>query len=480
MKTLAIVIGNNLYYAGSTLDNAENDANSISEVFKRLGYDVRLELNTDNDKISELMNFIEESIDNYDATIFYFAGHGFEVEGENYLAGINCQIKNPNKHHCNQTCFRLSELFSIFKKVENKINIVILDACRVSFDRGAEIGFTSVKTPKGTLLAFSTSPDKGSKDHGYPQNSVFTGSILNYIGRERLSVEELFKKVRKTVFALTNGEQVTWEHTSLIGDFYFNEGQLVHSINIPYNDMVVKDKYFEENSNFGNSIGKIRIHNWDSQNEGINEVLNLKSIDLNKNQKFIFGRNLLQSYCGGSFTSIKFFENLELNLDKYQDLDGENHLLNGILYEMYFNSRGEFRYNKSKVCKFEELLALRKKDKYSLSFSFITQLLKSQNYDLIYIPEKDDIYLDINVKAENYKEDFFGKEIEKQKILNISLNDIDISKHFNNLIIYEKSENGIISILSEFFACPKKLVKLHCSIPLKNATLINFEEKEWE
>lgn len=90
MKTLALVIGNNEYYEGAKLTNAVNDAMAISEVFERLGFDVLTKYNCTAQDCCDLLADFENRIVNYDASIFYFAGHGYELDGENYLASIDC------------------------------------------------------------------------------------------------------------------------------------------------------------------------------------------------------------------------------------------------------------------------------------------------------------------------------------------------------------------------------------------------------
>ena len=77
--------------------------------------------------------------------------------------------------------------------------------------------------PKGTMIAYSTSPNEPAIDTGFPNHSVYTGALLQYI-EEKIPVETLFKKVRSAVFSMTRGKQTTWEHSCLIGDFYFNKG----------------------------------------------------------------------------------------------------------------------------------------------------------------------------------------------------------------------------------------------------------------
>lgn len=115
MKTLALVIGNNNYNGTSKLNNAVNDAKSVSEVFEKLGYDVIYQQDCNSSDYGKLLTEFDERIKNYDASIFYFAGHGFQFEGENYLASIECPVENPNKHICERTCIRLTEITDILK-----------------------------------------------------------------------------------------------------------------------------------------------------------------------------------------------------------------------------------------------------------------------------------------------------------------------------------------------------------------------------
>lgn len=104
MKTIAFVIGNNDYFEGAQLKCAVNDASEIAKIFRRLGYDVREELNIKSEDCSRILTDFEDQIKDYDASIFYFAGHGFELEGENYLIPIDYQIPPVNKHDANRFC----------------------------------------------------------------------------------------------------------------------------------------------------------------------------------------------------------------------------------------------------------------------------------------------------------------------------------------------------------------------------------------
>jgi len=332
MKTLALVLGNNDYHDSAKLINAVNDAKEIADVFKRLGYEVILRINQKTQDYEEILENIKKIISEYDAFIFYYAGHGFQVKGENYLTSIDAQIQNSNEYHIKNNSISLSEIFDLL--LINRINILIIDACRTpTEERGFSIETNNINVPKGTIIAFSTSPNKGAYDNGFEEHSIYTGALLKHLAsiKDYITVEELFKKVRKTVYDLSGGKQVTWEHTSLIGDFRFNMGQIIYDIEIPYNERVVKDaNYIGDESSISKIIMNLREHNWYVQNPALDKFLKIPPNDVNKDDLFIIGRNILQSAEGNARNSIKFIENIDINLQRYFTENNKNHLLNGI------------------------------------------------------------------------------------------------------------------------------------------------------
>ena len=462
MKTLAVVIGNDNYQGVAKLTNAVSDATSISQVFKRLGFEVILKINCSQDDIPIILEEFETKIKDYDASIFYFAGHGFEIDGENYLASIKCQIPTAGAAHANYYCFKLSDILKIHKHNTNKVNIVIIDACRHSIDRGINNSFAPVFAPQGTLIAYSTSPNEGAKDTGYKGHSIYTGTLLKYLDRESLSVEDLFKKVRKTVYALTQGTQTTWEHTSLINDYYFNTGKIVHSVTIPYDEKVVKDINYDDDSEFGSQIMKVKLQNWNVQNPAIGMLLNTDPKRLNKDQLFILGRNLLQASGGGAYAAINFMENIKQNIVRYT-INGKNHLLNGILFEIYYDSHGEFRKEKTKKYYFEKIIALRKTNALKKSFEFICELLENTEYEFIYLPKTTDDYIDINITAVEIEE--FNEKYEE--IRSMTYQTKDIMTYINKYQASGLNENGIKNIIANVFSAPVELIKIYCNLDLK-------------
>ncbi|WP_299840272.1 caspase family protein [uncultured Tenacibaculum sp.] len=473
MKTIALIIGNNEYHDSAKLDNAINDATSINKEFERLGFTTIFKCDCKSTDYPLLLSDFEKRIPEFDASIFYYAGHGFELDGINYLSSIDCQIPPADKYSARMNSIMLNEILEIHKKNSTKVNIAIIDACRKSFSRSNSSSLSPLIAPKGSFIAFSTSPNEGANDKGYEGNSIYTGSLLNYLGRERLSIEELFKKVRKTVHSLSQGKQTTWEHTSLISDYYFNTGQRVHSITIPYHESVVKDVNYDTDKNeFSLLIKNVRILNYYKQNPAIDNLLDYKGDDLDKNQQFILGRNLLQS-SRSAYSSSDFFDLLEQNISKYTK-NKENHLLNGILYEIYFNSYGEYRGDNRKDFFLEEILKLRKKSTYKNSFKFIADLLNETEDKLVYLPQEEDISIDIDVLAsEKNTTNNFNETISYQVISSIIYNGIDITEKISTYNINGLNELGLKSTIAKFLTAPIDLIHINSNLKIEKMLFIN-------
>lgn len=482
MKTLALVIGNNDYLVESSkLENAVNDAKAIKEVFEKLNYDVIYKENSTAEEDASLLLEFKDRLETYDASIFYFAGHGFQFKGENYLASISCPVEQPNEQICGRTCIRMAEITDIIKDAPTKVNIIIIDACRKSFERGGSTSFAQINAPEGTIIAFSTSPGEGAKDGGMEGHSMYTGVLLKYIGRESLLVEDLFKKVRKTLYTLSGGAQTSWEHTSLVGDFYFNAGQLVHSVDIPYDESVVKDRtYISKGDDIDVIILDLKACDWHKQNPAITRLKRILPSSIDKNKQFIIGRNILQS-SSYAHESINFMEKLGSNLAKYTT-KGENHILNGILYEIYFDSNGDFRRGKLKTYNIDKVFELRHFPEFEQSFIFINKALEPFRNDLYYIPTKDDSMIDIDVLAEEGIVDLFGEKKEVQSIKTIVVNGKDITKSINMLCPPVVNPLYLKKKLVEFLVAPIELINVNENITLKNLTFAAMpgDEFEWD
>lgn len=474
MKVLAVVIGNNDYFEGSKLDNPINDAVGMAEIFERLGYEVLLKTNINTENIIQILEEYENRINDFDASIFYFAGHGFQVDGENYLASIDCQVATPTKAHCARTCIKLSEIMEIFKKATNQVNIIIIDACRKGFQRGSSSNFSPIHAPKGALIAFSTSENEGAKDYGFQNHSMYTGALLRFIGVERLSVEELFKKVRKTVYTLSGGTQTTWEHTSLVNDFYFNTGQLVHSVSVPYSDVVVKDKDFSAKDDKLGIVMDLKIPNWNIQNPAMERFLKIRPKNIDKDQQFIIGRNILQSG-DYAFKATEFLNDLRNTLSPYNN-DGENHILNGILFEIYFNSNGDFRSDNLKKHNIQKVLSLRDLPEFKKSFDFIRSVLEPYREQLLYIPgDKGNIDVSVLATSEKKKKSS-GEEYTNEVVDAITVYNKDITLPISRYDVWNTNELNLKKVISNYLAAPEELIQIHSGVELKRMTFKTADE----
>lgn len=475
MQVLALVIGNNNYFEPDKLKNAVNDAKAIEDVFHRLGYSVLSGYDCNNAKNDELLHVFEAELPKYDASIFFYAGHGFQEDGVNFLPSIECQVSMSDKYTLRRNSILLSDLLEIYKKNDKKTHIAILDACRKrSQVRGGGDSFAAVDAPPGTLIAFSTSPNCAAKDSNGGDHSVYTAALLNYIGRERMMVEDLFKKVRRTVAQWTKNVQIPWEHTSLIADFCFNIGQMVVSPQIPYKDNVVRDAEYNEIGEIADLIYEMKSCDFNRQNPAIDTILAKKATDLDHNQQFILGRNLLQA-SSWSFSAQRFMNTLSKNLHTYNCDNGENHVLNGILFEIYFDSHGEFRTHKLKKYYFEEVMSLRQHPDYAKSFGFIRTLINQYKDNLIYLIPENNAKLDVDITLQNKT---ITNDIgEEQKFSIVSIVSVD-GRCITDLVraAYNQYISDFITVITNVVNAPKDAIEIHLNLPLQPH--IAFEKRE--
>lgn len=456
--TFALIIGNNSYFEPFNLNNAIFDAQAIKNVFVNLGYDVVEYYDVDIAHIVEVLRVIKEKIKNYKHFILYYAGHGMECRGINYLPAIDCQLQFADEYSLSHQSIGLNEIMKILNENTENVNIVILDACRQEINERGVVGnsFAPINAPKGTLIAFATSPKMKAKDDGIDGHSLYTGALLKYIGSERLSVETLFKKVRQTVALLSKGTQVPWEHTSLIGDFYFNKGQMVVAKNLPYAENVIKDRLYNQLDEFGLLIEELASANWYRQNAAFPKIIAMIP-NFDANQKFILGRNLYQA-SANPFNVANYFESLGNNLHRYSENYGVNHILNGILFEIYFDSNGDFR----DVLKAEDLdsvLLLRKDHRFIKSFEFIREALSSYSDRLLYLPSDDDTPIGINIEMDLHK-----SNEDKQYITKISVGDYNVTPNIASHIWF--TEENLKITLSSLFAIPIDLMRINSQIKI--------------
>jgi WD40 repeat protein len=224
-KRLALVIGNSKYMHGEFLLNPANDAKAMTKVLEKVGFEVESYTDADQKTVKMAMDQFGEKLGNYQVGLFYYAGHGVQVNGNNYIIPVdaNLYVENDVEYDC-------VEVGRILGKMEDsgcETNIIILDACRDNpFER--KWGGRSVKTqglafmnaPSGSIIAYSTAPGKTASD-GTGENGLYTSALLKYIQVPNLVLEDVFKNVRSELEKVSEGRQIPWEMSSLKGNFYF-------------------------------------------------------------------------------------------------------------------------------------------------------------------------------------------------------------------------------------------------------------------
>ena len=474
MNALALVVGNNDYTTtDKKLNNAINDANAIAEKLMQLGYIVIKKTNCDLYTFAASISEFSEEQNKYDIALLFFSGHALQIEGENYLCGVDTSFVDIGS--AKYTSIKLNEVLKDIKKANAKVNIVILDACRNNpfpeTSRGAyNPGLAPVYAPKGTLIAFSTSPGETASDgDGMGGNhSYFTKAILNHIEDKNIPIEEFFKRVRTSVYTMSDEKQLSWEHTSLIGDYYFNSGQLIHSVGLPYSEDVVADANYEFKGKLGDNIIKgFKTHNYYKQGPAFSKFAQLEVSDVDANQQFLIGRNVLQTAIGGEYKAINYFENLGASLEKWNS-EENNHILNGILYEIYFDSEGKIRQGMNfKSEQIDNIFSLEDDERYKPSFELINKQLQPFREYLFYIPSTSPVNKPLEIVLDKVKYNRFEKEITVYHVSSIK---------YQNIEIFDLKEDDYVSYkLSDF---KEKLCSNLC-IPLKRLTIsFNFTEEE--
>jgi|APFre7841882724_1041349.scaffolds.fasta_scaffold29536_2 hypothetical protein len=216
----ALVIGNSAYSTGP-LKNPVHDATDMATTLQRLGFKVILKKNANLETMEEAVENFGNSLKRGGVGLFYFAGHGVQVNGINYLIPIGANINKESD--VKYRSVDANKILDEMANANNGLNIVILDACRdnpyANRFRSATRGLAIVSSaPTGTFVSYSTSPGHVAKD-GEGRNSPYTSALIQYMNKPGLSIEDVFKNVRRKLREETG--QVPWELSSLEGKFYF-------------------------------------------------------------------------------------------------------------------------------------------------------------------------------------------------------------------------------------------------------------------
>jgi hypothetical protein len=222
-KRLALVLGNSNYNNKTPLKNPIQDANLMEATLKGLGFDVikRLDLNLQGmrDAVREFSQKMKE----YNVALFYYAGHGVQVDGKNFLIPVDATLNT--KDDCDFEAYAITNVLEQFEKNPKNINIAILDACRSnpfqSWVRGEAGGFTPLTNTTGTFVSFATAPGKTAAD-GSTGNGLFTEELVKQMNIPQ-PISSVFLNTRMNVWERSNKTQRPQEWNDLNGEFYFKK-----------------------------------------------------------------------------------------------------------------------------------------------------------------------------------------------------------------------------------------------------------------
>ncbi|MBU1009977.1 MAG: caspase family protein [Bacteroidetes bacterium] len=220
-KRLALVIGNANYSGGQTLQNPANDASLMATTLQNLGFEVIKRINANKQGMETAIREFTKKLPNYTVCLFYYAGHGVQVDGMNYLIPTDATLQD--KTDCKFEAISVNFVVEEFESFPNNVNIVILDACRNnpfrSWARGGERGFKAIAPTSGTIISFATSEGSLASD-GDGIQGLFTEQLVKQMQVPQ-PIESVFKKTRVEVEKMSNGAQSPQEWSKLKGDFYF-------------------------------------------------------------------------------------------------------------------------------------------------------------------------------------------------------------------------------------------------------------------
>jgi len=391
----------NAAYPEASLRNPVNDAVNLSDHLQSLGFLCQTRTDATIKDMEKALKQFRHELADADVGLFFFAGHGMQIEAENFLTAVNTDF--DTEMDAKHSSLALNKVIEVLENGSNDTSILILDACRNNpYERkwraAPSRGLAPVYAPKGTIIAFATSPGQTASD-GPGTNGAFTSAILKHIDAQNLTIEDLFKRVRNTLSASTNGKQTSWEHTSLMGDFFFNTSIVTGEFIAKYSPEARADAGFDLKG--GRSVLKItralKSSDWYRQNPAIKVVTPDAIHDSSTDELFVLGRNIYQAACGESTAAVELMSELDTFLKRFEK-EVSFHILNGMLYEVYFDSSDRFRERKKKTGKWDALLGLEGAPCFSLSFDFIRQALMPHEKQLFYAPGgKRRVLVDVEV-----------------------------------------------------------------------------------
>jgi Caspase domain len=225
---IALIIGNSAYPGDMKLANPSNDAKDMAATLRNMGFGVIEVIDSDRTKMLEAIERAGKNLAGKQGIgMLFYAGHGLQLDWRNYMVPVDAKMNTAAD--VPRQAVDIEAVMTTFKSAGNRMNIVVLDACRDNpFAEGTTStgkGLAPLDAPTGTFLAYATAPGNVAADGAVgSKNGLYTGFLLQELQKPSASIENVFKRVRFQVRKASDGAQIPWETTSLEDDFVFNSG----------------------------------------------------------------------------------------------------------------------------------------------------------------------------------------------------------------------------------------------------------------
>ncbi|MDZ4251758.1 MAG: SUMF1/EgtB/PvdO family nonheme iron enzyme [Sulfuritalea sp.] len=298
---VALIIGNSDYKA-APLDNPANDASDLANALEKQGFTVLVRENVGERGLKEAVDIFSKHLKKGGIGLFFFAGHGIQLKDQNFLLPVDVGFDNET-----DIAFKsISAEYVLSRMAEagNRINVVILDACRNNplqlarrtINKG--LGVMNVgRAEKGTFIAYATSPGSTAAD-GTGRNGLYTKHLLRALETKDTDIDKVFGRVRTGVVQDTNGEQVPWTSSSVVGSFYFNVAEDIAALQRPTASVAASHEAAAEAAQIPYDPVQERAH-WESIKESRNPADFLAYLEkFSGAQHAAYARWLVQKYGG--------------------------------------------------------------------------------------------------------------------------------------------------------------------------------------
>lgn len=392
-KGLAMVVTVDDYNYLKKTEKSIKDGLAIENMLEKLRFNIFSCYNADVEEMDKCIEEFKTSAEEYDNLFIYFAGHSIYLDGYCYLLSKDASAENCSsiKRHS----IELGTLLSDIHNARGKNTIVVVDTSRCSpFVCGKGIGshvYQYFKIPQNCLVAFSSSPNEYACENNIGDNSLYVDSLVSYVFKENISIEELLKKVRQLVINKSHGIQTPWEINCLTNSLCMNSGQYDMNDNIEYSHQVLapKNATFSD-ATFMNDLWKDYLDDSNGFSNVNDIVRRFRRKDVSffsKDDLFLMGRIIINAAGIGALAGMEILG--KPDYIKEYSIDGAYHLLNGMFFQIYFDFDGMFKDENILSYMLDNVFKILQIPEFISSFIFLNKVLEPYKDRLLFVPSLD-------------------------------------------------------------------------------------------